>query len=60
MGKYINKEILDKKRAESLKDQQIQDLELALADQMAKNVELEQRQQDTELLLADILAGGVM
>ena len=56
MGKYINKEVAEKRKAEAFKEHQIQDLELALADQMAKNVELEQRQQDTELLLADILA----
>lgn len=56
----VNKEKIQRIKSDKEKDQRTSDLELALADQMAKNVELEQRQQDTELALADILAGGVV
>lgn len=52
-------EVQAKKAAEQEKDQRIADLELALADQVVTNMELQTRVEDTELALADILAGGV-
>ena len=48
-----------KRAAEQEEAQRVVDLELALADQVLANVELQARVTDTELALADILAGGV-
>lgn len=47
------------RKREKEKDKRIQDLELALADQVAVNAELQVRLQDLELAFADLLAGGV-
>ncbi len=47
------------RQLEEEKNKRIQDLELALADQVAANVELQMRLQDLELAFADQLAGGV-
>lgn len=56
----VNKDKIQRIKSDKDKELRTADLELALADEMAKNAELEQRQQDTELALADILAGGVV
>ena len=47
------------KQREKEKDKRIQDLELALADQVALNAELQARLEDVELAFADLIAGGV-
>ncbi len=46
------------RQREEEKNKRIQDLELALADQVAVNVELQIRLQDLELAFADQIAGG--
>ena len=52
-------EVWAKRIVEQEEAQRVVDLELALADQVLANVELQARVTDTELALADILAGGV-
>jgi len=47
------------KQREKEKDKRIQHLELALADQVALNAELQARLEDVELAFADLIAGGV-
>lgn len=52
-------EMNKKKAEEEMKDQRIQDLELALADEAISKLELQARVQDLELAFADqLLVGG--
>lgn len=51
-------ELRAKQAEDEAKNKRIQDLELALADQITANAELQMRTQDIELAIADQLTGG--